>query len=56
MCGKCVRNCPVNAITIENGKNNHTCSVFLDITSEKYKPRYGCGKCQVEVPCESRIP
>ncbi|GFN37079.1 4Fe-4S binding protein [Tepidimicrobium xylanilyticum] len=56
MCGKCVKKCPVNAITIENGKNHHICSVFLDITSEKYKPRYGCGKCQVEVPCESRIP
>lgn len=56
MCGACARNCPVNAISIEDGKNHNICSNFLDITSEKYKPRYGCGKCQVKVPCESRIP
>lgn len=56
MCGKCVKNCPVNAISIENGKNHIICSKFLDTTAEKYKPRYGCGKCQVGVPCESRIP
>lgn len=56
MCGKCVKNCPVNAISIENGKNHIICSKFLDKTVEKYKPRYGCGKCQVSVPCESRIP
>jgi epoxyqueuosine reductase QueG len=56
MCGKCAKNCPVNAITIENGKNHYPCFVFLDKTGEKFKPRYGCGKCQVGVPCESRIP
>jgi epoxyqueuosine reductase QueG len=55
-CGACIRNCPVNAISMENGKNHNICSDFLDITSEKYKPRYGCGKCQVRVPCESSIP
>ncbi len=56
MCGKCVKSCPVNAISIENGKNHSICSEFLDTTAERYKPRYGCGKCQVGVPCESRIP
>jgi epoxyqueuosine reductase len=56
MCGKCAKNCPANAITIENGKNDYACFAFLKKTSEKYKPRYGCGKCQVGVPCESRIP
>jgi epoxyqueuosine reductase len=56
MCGKCAKNCPAGAISIENGKNHQLCSRFLDITSEKYKPRYGCGKCQVRVPCESGIP
>jgi epoxyqueuosine reductase len=56
MCGACVKNCPVNAISIENGKNHSICSEFLDKTAEKYKPRYGCGKCQIGVPCESRIP
>ena len=56
MCGKCVKNCPANAITLENGKEHYLCSAFLEKTSEKCKPRYGCGKCQVGVPCESRIP
>lgn len=56
MCGRCVKNCPVNAISIENGKDNIICSRFLDKTREKYRPRYGCGKCQIDVPCEFRIP
>ena len=56
ICGNCVKNYPVNAITIENGKNHIICSRFLDKTKEKYMPRYGCGKCQIDVPCESRIP
>ncbi|MEY8001346.1 4Fe-4S binding protein [Clostridium sp. Mt-5] len=56
MCGKCIKNCPANAISMENGKNHTICSEFLNKTAEKYKPRYGCGKCQVGVPCECRIP
>ena len=55
-CGACVKNCPVAAISLENGKNHNICSKFLDITSEKFKPRYGCGKCQIGVPCENKIP
>ncbi|MBU3189985.1 4Fe-4S binding protein [Clostridium bowmanii] len=56
MCGACVKKCPVNAISIEDGKNHMICSKFLDQTAEKYKPRYGCGKCQIGVPCEGKIP
>ncbi|MEN6461091.1 MAG: 4Fe-4S binding protein [Syntrophomonas sp.] len=56
MCGRCIKKCPVDAISIENGKNHVICSAFLNKTSEKYKPRYGCGKCQVGLPCESKIP
>lgn len=56
MCGACVKKCPVNAISIDKGKNHIICSDFLDITAEKYKPRYGCGKCQVQVPCQNSIP
>jgi epoxyqueuosine reductase len=56
MCGACVKNCPVNAISLENGKNHRICSDFLDRTAKKYKPRYGCGKCQIHVPCENNIP
>ncbi|MEI7885580.1 MAG: 4Fe-4S binding protein [Clostridia bacterium] len=56
MCGACVKNCPVGAISFEQGKNHQICSDFLDTTAEKFPPRYGCGKCQVGVPCESSIP
>lgn len=56
MCGVCIENCPVHAITIEQGKNHHICSSFLDITIAKCRPRFGCGKCQISVPCECEIP
>ncbi|MCB2358990.1 DUF362 domain-containing protein [Clostridium estertheticum] len=55
-CGACVKKCPVNAISLDKGKNHIICSNFVDTTYEKYKPRYGCGKCQTGVPCESHIP
>ena len=56
MCGGCINRCPVQAITIEGGKRSATCSDFLDKVRENHKPRYGCGKCQVSVPCASEIP
>lgn len=56
MCGACVKNCPVGAISLEKGKDHSPCSQFLDRTMEEHHPRYGCGKCQVGVPCEGRIP
>jgi epoxyqueuosine reductase QueG len=55
-CGACVRNCPVNAISAETGKAHPPCANFLDRVREQYAPRYGCGKCQVQVPCEAGIP
>ena len=55
-CGVCVRNCPAKAISPEYGKNNVLCKAYLDRMKEKYDPRYGCGKCQVGVPCESGAP
>ncbi|HEY5556604.1 4Fe-4S binding protein [Acetobacterium sp.] len=55
-CGSCIKRCPVKAISFEKGKNHRSCSDFLKKTREKFKPRYGCGKCQVSVPCESGIP
>jgi len=54
MCGTCITHCPVHAIT-EEGKKNPPCSKFLDAVMKKHTPRYGCGKCQVNVPCESSI-
>ena len=56
MCGACVRNCPAQAISLEHGKSHHLCCSYFDTLREKYAPRFGCGKCQVNVPCERRIP
>lgn len=56
MCGACVTNCPVGAISIEGGKNHEICSEFLGKTMDRYRPRYGCGKCQVAVPCQQAAP
>ncbi len=55
-CGACVKRCPAGAISMENGKNQLKCKQWMDMTEKKYDPRYGCGKCQAGVPCESRIP
>ena len=55
-CGACAANCPANAITLAEGKDHALCSDFLEMTRERFDPRYGCGKCQVKVPCESGIP
>lgn len=55
-CGACARNCPVQAISLEHGKNNIRCNAHVEKMKKKYSPRYGCGKCQVGVPCESGIP
>lgn len=56
MCGACVHNCPVQAISLETGKDHLICAEFIDEMLDKHRPRYGCGKCQVKVPCESRAP
>lgn len=54
-CGACIMRCPPLAIT-ERGKDHEVCSGFLDRVLARYQPRYGCGKCQTGVPCESSIP
>ncbi len=60
MCGACQRRCPAHAIDkargADAGKSHPVCSAFVGETSRKYAPRYGCGKCQVGVPCERRAP
>lgn len=55
-CGACIRNCPKNAISFEKGKDQLKCAPYVNGTKKTYAPRYGCGKCQVGTPCESRIP
>ncbi len=56
MCGACARACPAGAISMESGKDHVACSLFLDETRAAFAPRYGCGKCQVGVPCADRAP
>jgi len=54
-CGACIRRCPADAIT-KDGKDHAPCDNFLDAIRTKFAPRYGCGKCQTAVPCETKIP
>ena len=54
-CGACIRRCPVGAITQE-GKRHEPCSEYLAEMKHRFAPRYGCGKCQVKVPCMAGIP
>lgn len=59
-CGKCIERCPIGAITQE-GHNKFVCRKYVNMTRQ-YVSRhyefegYGCGFCQTNVPCESRIP
>jgi epoxyqueuosine reductase QueG len=59
-CGKCIDRCPVRAIT-EDGHDKEKCRQHL-VRSRKYVKKtykftgYGCGLCQVGVPCEAHIP
>lgn len=65
LCGACEQNCPVGAIDRSKGvifgKDQDICgpfvrSTFLPPHGPHQRVRYGCGKCQVNVPCESGIP
>jgi ferredoxin len=59
-CGKCIDRCPARAIT-EAGHDKEKCREHL-VRSRKYVLKtykfegYGCGLCQVGVPCEAGIP
>lgn len=65
MCGACQPRCPVGAIDAARGpaagKDQILCGENAAATTRApYGPkqivRYGCGKCQVQVPCERGIP
>ena len=65
LCGSCQRMCPAQAIDASRGllagKDQARCAAFVDSTRRpphgpRQRVRYGCGKCQVAVPCESCIP
>ena len=59
-CGKCIDRCPARAIT-EAGHDKEKCRQHLGRSREYVKATYkfegyGCGLCQVGVPCEAGIP
>ncbi|MGW8194141.1 MAG: epoxyqueuosine reductase [Desulforhopalus sp.] len=59
-CGKCIDRCPARAIT-EAGHDKEKCRQHLLRSREHVKrvynfEGYGCGLCQVGVPCEGIIP
>lgn len=55
-CGVCIARCPSQAIT-EKGKDIAVCAAYLDdVVKPKFAPRYGCAKCQTNVPCEFERP
>ena len=55
-CGACAAMCPVDALDLKTGKDFQTCWEYMEETKIRFKPRYGCGKCQLTVPCEKGIP
>ena len=61
ICGKCIKRCPVDALS-KSGHDKVKCLQHLKPATEEYVKAnykfdgYGCGLCQVGVPCESRIP
>jgi epoxyqueuosine reductase len=61
ICGKCIDRCPVGAIT-KDGHDKSKCQHYVDLETREFInthfgfDAYGCGLCQVGVPCESRIP
>jgi epoxyqueuosine reductase len=52
-CRACFRVCPGQAYG-DTGKDIKKCSGFLHENSKQYAPRYGCGKCQSGLPCQTR--
>ena len=64
-CGACQFRCPAKAIDKSRGaalaKDQKLCGDYLNATTrpphgQNARARYGCGKCQVHVPCSRCIP
>lgn len=60
ICGKCIKRCPVGAIS-KTGHDKTKCHQHLRDARIHWKSknalrRVGCGLCQTGVPCESKIP
>lgn len=59
-CGECIQRCPVGAIS-EKGHDKEKCRQHVNRSRAHVKETfgfegYGCGLCQVGVPCEAGIP
>ncbi len=60
-CSACIKRCPAGAIS-EKGHDKKKCQEYVDFKTREYINKnygfdaYGCGLCQVGVPCESKIP
>jgi len=55
-CGACIRRCPPAAIS-GAGKDHALCGGYIDReVLSRFRPRYGCAKCNIAVPCEAGIP
>lgn len=61
ICGKCIKRCPAGALS-PAGHDKQKCKTYIrGVTAPFVKERfgfegYGCGFCQVGVPCEAGIP
>lgn len=63
-CGACMKRCPAGALS-EKGHDKKKCLAYLEGPILRHAENvyglggpdaYGCGLCQTNVPCESRIP
>ncbi len=61
ICARCMARCPARAIT-NDGHDKDRCFAYMHPMMDDYAKTqfglvaYGCGFCQVNVPCESKIP
>lgn len=62
-CGLCINRCPVSAIS-EEGHDKELCANYEDLVEANYWPKdlqrgdyiFGCGLCQVDIPCQNKRP
>jgi epoxyqueuosine reductase QueG len=59
-CSACIGRCPAGAISAK-GHDKDRCNAYLESLKTTLVPQWGtpnpgCGLCQVQVPCEARIP
>ncbi len=61
VCGRCIQRCPAGAIN-QSGHDKRKCRDYIHNVVRRFAmvnyglKSYGCGLCQTNVPCESKIP